>query len=207
MTNHTAQLTIRAMSGVAPVGHLDAPATALLVIDFQNEYFIGKMPIPDGMAALNNTQALIDFADETKMPVVHIQHIAPAGSAVFALNDNTVNFHPQMKPRLQDMVVQKTSVSVFASTDLHAQLQAKGIKTLIISGLMTHACVAGAARDGAALGYGIVVASDASATRAITRANGASVTADQLHASALAEIEDTFGDVMTSAQITGLALR
>ncbi|WP_438866579.1 cysteine hydrolase family protein [Pseudomonas sp. L1(2025)] len=196
--------TIRAMSGAAPIEQLDAKTSALLVIDFQNEYFSGAMPIPDGLQALENSLKLIAFADQAKLPVYHVQHVAPAGSAVFALDGKTVDFHAQIEPRIQDKIVHKTSVSVFASTDLHDQLQAAGINTLIIAGLMTHACVAGAARDGAALGYGIVVASDASATRAITRINGESVSKDQLHASALAEIEDTFGDVMTTSHIVGL---
>ena len=43
--------------------------------------------------------------------------------------------------------------------------------------------------------------------RSITRANGESVEHAALHNAALAEIEDTFGDVLTTAQITQLALR
>lgn len=187
-----------------PTDRLDPKTTALLIIDFQNEYFTGRMPIPDGMKALENTQRLIKFADKESIPVIHVQHIAPDDAAVFAKNGKTVDFHPLMKPRAQDKLVQKTTVSVFASTDLDAQLKKAGVKTLIISGLMTHACVAGAARDAAPLGYDVVVASDASATRAITRADGRSVTKDELHNSALAEIEDTFGSVLTTSQIIAL---
>ena len=80
------------------------------------------------------------------------------------------------------------------------------IDTLIIAGLMTHACVAGAARDAVPLGYNVVVASDATATRAITRANGQSVSGNELQNSSLAEIEDTFGSVLTSSQILGLTV-
>ncbi|MCU1739034.1 cysteine hydrolase family protein [Pseudomonas sp.] len=199
--------TIRAMFGAKPTDGLDPKTTALLVIDFQNEYFTGRMPIPDGMKALENTKRLIAFADKEHIPVIHVQHIAPAGAAVFGIGGKTVDFHPQMKPRSQDKVVQKTTVSVFASTDLDAQLKKAGVKTLIISGLMTHACVAGAARDAVPLGYDVVVASDASATRAITRANGHSVTKDELQNSALAEIEDTFGSVLTTSQIVALPVK
>lgn len=203
-TGANKQPTIRAMLGAGPMDRLDPKTTALVVIDFQNEYFTGRMPIPDGMKALENTQRLIKFADKEKIQVIHVQHIAPDGAAVFAKNGKTVDFHPLMKPRPQDKLVQKTTVSVFASTDLDAQLKKAGVKTLIITGLMTHACVAGAARDAAPLGYDVVVASDASATRAITRADGSSVTKDELHKSALAEIEDTFGSVLTTSQIIAL---
>ncbi|UZE19932.1 isochorismatase family protein [Pseudomonas sp. B21-054] len=199
--------TIRAMAGAQPTSELPAGKTALLVIDFQNEYFTGKMPIPDGAAALANARELIKFADEHKMPVYHVQHIAPAGSPVFAKDGQTVKFHPDMQPRVRDVVLQKTTVSVFGSTDLDTRLKSAGIENLIISGLMTHACVAGAARDAASLGYNVLVASDASATRAITRVNGDAIDKDSLHKAALAEVEDTFGDVMTTKQIIQLPVR
>lgn len=199
--------TIRALSGATPVDHLPAGKSALVVIDFQNEYFSGRMPIPDGAAALAKTRELITFADSHKIPVYHVQHVAPAGSPVFAIDGQTVKFHPDMQPRPQDVVLQKSTVSVFASTDLDQQLKNAGIQTLIISGLMTHACVAGAARDAAPLGYNVIVASDASATRAITRASGVSIDKDSLHKAALAEVEDTFGDVLSTAQIVKLPVR
>lgn len=199
--------TIRAMSGAVPIDRLDPASTALLVIDFQQEYFTGRLPIPDGQKALNKARELIAFADKARIPVYQIQHIAPAGSAVFALDGEGVKFHPQMLPRAGDTVLQKTTVSVFGSTELDCLLKEKGIKTVIIAGLMTHACVAGGARDAAPLGYQVVVASDASATRSITRADGSSIDANSLHRAALASVEDTFGDVMTTAQIVKLPLK
>lgn len=199
--------TIRAMSGAVPLAALDRNSTALIVIDFQNEYFTGKMPIPDGDKALANAQRLVEFADKQGLPVFQVQHVAPAGSAVFALDGDTVKFHPEMQPRDRDTVVQKRNVSVFVGTDIDQQLKAKGIKTVIVAGLMTHACIAGAARDAAPLGYQVIVASDASATRAITRADGTTIDKDSLHRAALAEIEDTFGDVMKTDEITRLPLR
>lgn len=199
--------TIRAMSGAVPIDRLDPASTALLVIDFQQEYFTGRLPIPDGQKALNKARELIAFADKARIPVYQIQHIAPAGSAVFALDGEGVKFHPQMLPRAGDTVLQKTTVSVFGSTELDRLLKEKGIKTVIIAGLMTHACLAGGARDAAPLGYQVVVASDASATRSITRADGSSIDANSLHRAALASVEDTFGDVMTTAQIVKLPLK
>jgi nicotinamidase-related amidase len=207
MPTLNAHPTIRALSGAAPREQLPAGATALIVIDFQSEYFSGRMPIPDGLQALEQTERLLQWADAGRIPVFHVQHIAPEGSAVFALGGDTVRFHPRMQPREGDAVVQKRSVSAFAGTELAEQLRARGISTLVIAGLMTHACVAGAARDAVPLGFEVVVASDAAATRAITRADGQGVEADALHRATLASIEDTFGDVLPTAQILALPLR
>ncbi|MEZ2294220.1 isochorismatase family protein [Variovorax sp. RCC_210] len=198
--------TIRAMSGVRARQQLPAKGTALLVIDFQNEYFTGRMPIADAPAAMAHTRRLLDWADRHALPVFQIQHVAPAGAATFAQGSEAFAFHADTQPRPRDTLVQKTSVSVFASTDIAQQLRKAGAQALVIAGLMTHACVAGAARDAAAQGFEVVVASDATATRSIRRENGDTVPHDQLHRAALAEVEDTFGDVLSTAQVVALPL-
>lgn len=200
--------TIRAIAGAAPIAALHAGKTALLVIDFQNEYFAGgRMPIPDGDAALRQTRRLLEFADRHRIAVIHVQHVLPAGAPLFAEGGNTVKFHAAMQPRLGEPVVRKQSVSVFAGASagtIEKALSDAGADTVIIAGLQTHACVAGAARDAAARGYQVLVSSDASATRDLTLRDGTRVDHRQLHTSALAEIEDTFGDVMTTDQIIAL---
>jgi len=198
--------TLRAMSGAKPPQRLPAKATALLAIDFQNEYFTGRMPIADASGAAANTRRLLAWADRHALPVFQIRHVAPPGSAAFAQDSDTAKFHADMQPRARDVVVEKSTVSVFAGTDIARHLRSAGVQTLVITGLMTHACVAGAARDAAAQGFDVVVSSDATATRSIRRENGDTVSHDSLHRAALAEIEDTFGDVLTTAQILALPL-
>lgn len=203
--------TIRAMAGAEPIRALDARSTALLVIDFQNEYFAGgKMPIPDGASAMAHSRRLMDFADRHHIRVIHVRHVLPVGAPVFAQDSVTSQFHAAMQPRAGELVVSKDQVSVFAGASgpvLTAALQAAGITTLLVTGLQTHACVAGAARDAAAQGYAVLVSSDGSATRDLDLRTGAKVSHQQLHAAALAEIEDTFGDVMTTDQIVALPVR
>jgi len=196
--------TIRTLAGAAAPASIDASTTALLVIDFQNEYFSGKLPIPAGQTALGNAQRLIAHADQAGMPVYHVQHVTPAGSPVFADQSPTGAFHAELQPGPRHHVVRKSSVSVFPTTDLDQQLKAAGVKTLVITGLMTHACVAGAARDAVPLGYGVIVAEDACATRDLDRADGSVVSHDSLHRAALVSIEDTFGDVLTTEQVLKL---
>lgn len=203
--------TIRAMAGAAPVSELQAGKTALLVIDFQNEYFPGgRMPIADADSALRQTRRLIDLADRHRIRVIHVQHVLPAGAPLFAEDGNTVKFVDAMQPRQGELVVKKDAVSVFAGASaatIEKALKEAGADTLVIAGLQTHACVAGAARDAAARGYQVIVSSDATATRDLDLRDGSRLGAAQLHASALAEIEDTFGDVLSTDQILSLPVR
>jgi len=196
--------TIRTIAGATAPARIEAASTALLVIDFQNEYFSGKMPIPDGARALGNAQRLTTFADQAGIPVFHVQHVTPAGTPIFAEGGTTVQFHDGLQPAAHHTVLQKSSVSVFSTTDIDSRLKAAGIKTLIISGLMTHACVAGAARDAVPLGYQVLVAEDACATRDLDTADGAVLPHAALHRASLATIADTFGDIMTTTQILQL---
>lgn len=203
--------TIRHMAGAAPVTALQADRTVLLVIDFQNEYFPGgRMVIPDGEAALRQTRRLRDFAGRHGIRVVHVRHVLPAGAPLFAEGSRAAAFHPGMQPGDGETVVRKDAVSVFAGTSapvMDQVLRDARAETLIITGLQTHACVAGAARDAAARGYRVLVSSDATATRDLDTHGGGRIHRKALHAAALAEVEDTFGDVMDTDQVLALPVR
>lgn len=199
--------TIRTLAGAGAPPSLDPAKTALLVIDFQNEYFSGKLAIPDGKRALANAKRLIDRADADGIKVYHVQHVTPAGSPIFAEDSATSSFHPDIQPTANHSVVRKSSVSVFPTTDLDQRLKQSGVDTLIVTGLMTHACVAGAARDAVPLGYKVIVADDACATRDLDMSDGGTVSRDALHRAALAAIADTFGDILKTEQLLALPLR
>ncbi|AJY10824.1 cysteine hydrolase [Burkholderia dolosa] len=198
--------TIRTLAGATPPKTIAAARTALLVIDFQNEYFGGRLPIPDGARALRNAQRVIAFADRARMPVFHVQHVGAVDGPLFAEGSENHRFHPDLQPAQHHAVVRKTSVSVFPTTDIHARLQAAGIDTLIVTGLMTHACVAGAARDAVPLGYSVIVVDDACATRDLDLGDGDTVSHRDLHRATLAALSDTFGDVLTTEQLLTLAV-
>lgn len=197
--------TLRAIGGATAPKTLDAKTTALVVIDFQNEYFSGKLPVPDGAKALDQARKLVSFADQHGIEVIHVRHITPAGSPIFAEGSNGAEIVDGIKPGKNHTLLTKNQVSVFASTDIDARLRAKGIKTLIITGLMTHACIAGAARDAVPLGYNVIVASDAVATRPINAFDGEGVvSAQDLHRAALTELSDAFAAVEPTGDILAL---
>jgi nicotinamidase-related amidase len=194
------------MAGATAPDTIDTARTALLVIDFQNEYFTGRMPIPDGLHALHNTRKLVAHADRHNIPVFHIQHVTPAGSPVFAEGSDGARQHSKLQPAPQHAVLRKSTVSVFQSTDLDARLKAADIQHLLVTGLMTHACVAGAARDAVPLGYSVLVAGDACATRDLDTHDGAILPHAMLHRASLAAIDDTFGDIVSTEEILRLPL-
>jgi nicotinamidase-related amidase len=81
----------------------------------------------------------------------------PAGSKEAEILD-------EIKPAGDEMVFDKTTGSVFNSTNIHYVLRNVGIETLLMVGVMTSGCVESAARDAKDLGYHVIVVEDACAT-------------------------------------------
>lgn len=72
---------------------------------------------------------------------------------------------PEIAPRADEIILPKTSCSVFCSTSLHYILRNLGTRFLILCGQLTNQCVESAVRDAADLGYLVSVPEDACAAK------------------------------------------
>lgn len=119
-----------------------SPRRALLVIDVQNEYVTGNLPIEyppvqDSLAAIGRA---MDAARAHSVPVIVVQHVAPATSPLFARGSDGAALHPVAASRPYDHFIEKTLPSSFAGTDLADWLAAHQIDTLSVLGYMTQNC-------------------------------------------------------------------
>jgi nicotinamidase-related amidase len=199
--------TIRTMSQIPQTRELEGNSTALVVIDFQNEYFSGRMPIPDGIKALNKARQLVDFAHRHQMPVFYVRHVGPADGPLFAQGSPFAEFHKDLRPGKEDSVITKATPSAFVGTDLHQQLQHKGIKTLLVAGLMTHMCVSSTARDAVPLGYSVIIPEDATATRDLATWDNQVIDHRVLQRSALAGVADVFAEIKTTQAVLAMPVK
>ncbi|EJF89246.1 hypothetical protein MEG_00083 [Bartonella tamiae Th307] len=99
------------------------------------------------------------------------------------------------------MIIIKDQVSVFASTDIDKRLKEKGINTLIITGLMTHACVSGAARDAVPNGYNVIIVDDACAARQLNVQDHQPLSDVQVHEASFATINEGFVQIFTTDEV------
>lgn len=200
--------TLRQIAGAIPMTALNPARSALILIDFQMEYFTGKLPLPDGPRAVANAAKLLDWADRSSIPVVHVGHVAPSPvSPLFPSGSMRIAFHPLVTPKPHHQRSTKSLPSSFVKTRLDAWLRAKAIDTVLICGLMTHMCMESTARNALSLGYKVVVAGDACATRDLPSHDGSGVVSHQdLHRASLAALADRFAEVMESDAVLNLAL-
>lgn len=71
---------------------------------------------------------------------------------------------PRLAPRAEDLVVDKLTSGAFTASFLDHALRNMGIRTLIITGVLTDMCVLGTARAASELGYDTLICENACAT-------------------------------------------
>ena len=69
-----------------------------------------------------------------------------------------------LKPLPHEVVLNKTTIGAFASTDINQYLRTSGISEIVVVGVSTNNCVGMTAMEAADKGYGVVLVSDATGT-------------------------------------------
>lgn len=181
---------------------IDPARTALLVIDIQVDFVS-----PDGLAArlggnvsssaaaINRIEPLIAAARTRGMTVAFMRVVTrpdddhpamlrlksqrvPPSTAVLCRAGSGGEDYYRLLPEPGDIEIQKPLFDSFHRTDLDAQLQERGIDTLLMTGVSTDCCVDSTARRAFHLGYDVVIVSDACAA-----------SSEFLHVGALATLE------------------
>jgi nicotinamidase-related amidase len=161
-----------------PPPTLDPRRTALLVMDYQ----------PGILGRLEDADALLDravdaiaqvrdagghigyvrvaFADEDYVGIPASSRmgamVASAGRALHA-DEPATAVHERIAPQGGDIVVRKTRVGAFSTTDLEQQLRDREVDTLILAGISTSGVVLSTVRDAHDRDYRLFVLADVSA--------------------------------------------
>jgi biuret amidohydrolase len=85
---------------------------------------------------------------------------ATGSSVLTSRSDPASDVIAELRPEPGDLLLSKTSMDSFVSTRLHEHLQQRGVRSVVVTGVYTDACVESTARNAAELGYRVFVASD-----------------------------------------------
>jgi nicotinamidase-related amidase len=170
----------------------------LLVIDVQNEYVTGGLPIvhPPVEESLPRIAAAIDAADAAGIPVILVRHTEPDPSGgLFVSGTPAWEIHADVAGRPHAAVVDKTVPGSFTGTDLETRLRDLGVDQVAIAGYMTHMCVDTTTRQASHLGLDVTVLSDATGTIDVSD----DLPAALVHRVELGVLGDGFASVVTTA--------
>lgn len=169
---------------------------ALLVIDIQNEYFTGRLPVTYPEGSLDNILKAMDHAACVGMPVAVIQHTAPSkDSPTFRKGSDEWRLHPEVEKRKRDILIEKNLPGSFTGTELDKWLREQGIERVAICGYMTQICCDTTARQAFHLGFQVDFLSDATGTLSLQNSAG-SISASDLHRAVLVTMAAKFARVM-----------
>lgn len=171
---------------------------ALLVIDVQNEYFTGKLPVTYPENSFENIIKAVNFTNENGIPLILIQHTNPGEEAVtFKKGTDEWNIHKEVLKRGYTKIIEKNLPGSFTGTELGLWLKENDIDTLVIIGYMTQMCCDTTARQAMHLGFNVEFLSDATGTLDITNSAG-EISAEELHKAILITQAMKFSNVMST---------
>lgn len=178
---------------------IEPKKAALLIIDAQNEYADGLLPLENFDVAVAQINALRKWADETGVLVIHIRQLGAPTSRIFTTGGHGFEIVPELTPATGEVVMDKPYPNSFHRTDLQKILKDAGRDQLIITGFMTHMCVDATSRAGFDLGYRNYVVADATADRPLPEPAGGVMPAAMVKRGALAALNDRFAWVLKDA--------
>ena len=162
------------------------------------------MVLPGGPAAVARIARLLEWARATRVPVFHIVHESrKPGAAIFAPGSPALAVHPEAAPREGEPVIQKHLPGSFTNTPLEAELRARGIERVIVSGFMTQMCCDTTAREAAHRGFAVTMLSDATAAMDVKGPDGAVIPHDVVHRTHLGSLNGFLAEVRSSADVIG----
>jgi nicotinamidase-related amidase len=137
--------------------------TAIVIIDVQNDMFDPANPVYRSEELLATLNRLLTKARAAQIPVLYVQHNEKEG---YPLEPNTPRWqiHEAIAPREGESVIQKRYPDAFQETTLQEELQARGIKKLVIAGLQTEYCVDTTCRRAFSLDYEVTLVKDGHST-------------------------------------------
>jgi nicotinamidase-related amidase len=166
------------------IERLDSAATALMLMDFQNDIVdpdgrFGSQGVAEQVrrtGAIENAARALAAARAEAVEVIHVgvgwregHPELNASAPLFAAGKQGnmlveggwgIRFHPELAPEDGELVVRKRSVSALAGTELDRYLRLRGIRTLALCGVLTNFVVEGTAREAVDRGYEVIVLGD-----------------------------------------------
>jgi nicotinamidase-related amidase len=173
---------------------------ALILIDIQKAfaniaYWGGQRNNPD---AEQKAAELLKLWRDNHLSIFHIKHCSSNPASLLHETNNGNGFNDLVKPLKGERVIKKNVNSAFIDTDLKKRLDDLKITKLVIVGLTTDHCVSTTTRMAGNYGFDTYLVSDATATFNKKGQKGQDYSAELMHETALASLNEEFATVVTA---------
>ncbi len=111
-----------------------------------------------------------------------------------------INFHENVRPIVNEKIIEKHFPNSFRDTDLNEYLMSRGVRELVVCGMMSHMCIDATVRAASDIGYSCFVAQDACATKNLIF-DGVDIPARHVHGAYMAALGAVYTNVLSAAEI------
>jgi len=181
-----------------------ADKPALILIDFQKGFediaYWGEQR--NNLDAEKKASELLKIWRENNLPIFHIQHCSQIKTSLLHESNKGNEFQDIVKPLEHETIIKKNVNSAFIGTDLEEQLKNNKISKLVIVGLTTDHCVSTTTRMAGNLEFETYLVSDATATFNKKGIDGKEYSAELIHETALASLNNEFAIIITTDYLT-----
>ncbi len=176
---------------------------ALLVIDVQQGFDDPQWGERDNPDAEANIGRLVQAWSDASRPLVLVRHDSVSPGSPLAPGSPGNAMKDVVADAPHDLFVTKHVNSAFyGEPDLHAWLQARGIRQLVVCGIQTNMCVETTARMAGNLGYDVTLPLDATHTFDLEGPGGMRLTAAELVRATAANLQGGgFARVVTTDEV------
>ncbi|PIB54817.1 MULTISPECIES: isochorismatase family protein [Pseudomonas] len=146
-------------------------------------------------------QRLLGHWRSNGWPVIHVKHDERTPTSSYFVDGPWNGIKKEVAPIQGEAVIIKQENCAFIGTELDATLTQMQVKRLVLTGVVIHNSMDATVRAGKALGYSIILPSDATTAVPVVGANGKSWDATTVHELTLAILNDEYADVMSSDEV------
>lgn len=174
---------------------------ALLVIDVQqaiDHFDSGYRNNPD---AEKTIALLLNHWRKFGLPIAHIRHASKFPESPYHPDSSHFGFKPGVVPGDEEPVFTKSENCAFIGTSLDDWLRERGIKEVVICGVLTNNSIDATVRVAAGLGYRVYVPEDATAAFPLQRLDGKSVSAEDVHWTFLSNLHGEYAQVVGAREV------
>ncbi len=212
MPQHVVDRVIEKRGRLNVFDSFDPTKTAFLVIDMQNFFVSGVQACLDIIPNINRLAKTVRAKGGVVAWVILTVAETPDGPSLWPIyHDNFFTdkkreahkngltrgseghaLYPTLATDPSDLISEKIRFSalVQGSSDLHEQLQERGIENVLVGGTLTNMCCESTARDAMMIGYRAIMVEDCNASRNA-----------EDHIVGLTSIYQSFGDVRSTEDV------
>lgn len=152
-------------------------------------------------------QRLLALWRSNGWPVLHVKHNERTPTSSYYVHGPWNGIKKDVAPIEGETVIIKQENCAFIGTELDAILTKMRVKRLVLTGVVIHNSMDATVRAGKALGYSIVLPSDATTAVPVVGPHGKSWDATTVHKLTLAILGDEYADVMSSDEVVAQLTR